>query len=220
MIHLNYKLLFTAAMISLFAIGFISPVYAQGRIWFTELGVDIRQEQKIQYTGGELQKSPAYGFLFNIHNGGKRMAIGFQVDYSSVNLEKTQLTTVPKKAVSLWEMYAVLRYYPLLPTLRLGKQGAIRFTAGGMIGGYDFYWKQTEAYMNGTTQKWSPLQFSSALFAGICFSSFRNTTGLSVKLNYKPQTYTLNGFELANFTLRQPYSLGAALLIGPRIKSK
>lgn len=197
-----------------------TSLYSQGRIWFAELGVDIKQQQTIQYTGGNLQKSPAYGFLFSIYNGGKRFAIGLQFDYSAVNLEKTNLTTVPKKSVSLWEFYAGWRYYPLLPTVRLGRKGAIRFTAGGLIGGYDFYWRQTEDYTDGTVLKWSPLQFSSMVFAGLCFSSFRNTTGLSLKLNYRPQTYSLNNFELQNFTLQQPLSVSAALLIGPKIKSK
>jgi len=193
------------------------PAYSQGRIWFAELCVNITQEQKIQYTGGEFSKSPAYGFSFNINNGGKNTAIGIQVDYTSVDLSKTP-TTIPKKTMSLWEFYMGLRYYPLLPTIRLGRKGAIRFTTGGMIGGYDFYWRQTDPYSDGPALKWSPMQFSSLLFAGFCFSSFRNTTGISIKLNYKPQTYSLYNFELRNFTLKQPFSITAALLIGPKIK--
>ena len=193
------------------------PVFSQGRIWFSELGVDIKQEQKISFTGGSVNKSPALGYFFNINNGGRKFAIGLQGNYSKVDLKNTTAPDVEKNSLKLWEFYFVLRYYPMLPTLRFGTKGAIRFTTGVMLGGYDFYWKQDDGY--GATLKWSPLQVSSVVFAGLCFSPFLNTTGLSVKLNYMPQTLSMQNFALKEFTLKQPFSLSASLFIGPKIKS-
>ncbi len=204
-------------IVLMLSMGLNNQAFSQGRIWFSELSFDIKKEQKVQYTGGESSKSPAYGFSVNINNGGGRVAIGLQLDYSPVNLGDVTTPNVKKNSLKLWEFYAGLRYYPLLPTMRLGRSGAIRFTAGGMIGGYDFYWRETDSY-DGNTLKWSPVQFSSLVFAGLCFSSFRSATGISAKLNYKPQTFSMSNFSLADFTLKQPFSLSLGLLIGPKIK--
>ncbi len=190
--------------------------YSQGRIWFSELGVNINQEQKVEFSGSNpLIKNPAIGYFANINNGGKRIAFGIQANYSPVDMKNTNISGVKNNSLSLWEFYVVMRYYPMLPTMRIGTKVAIRFTAGGMLGGYDFYWKPSD----GTSIKWSATQFSSVVFAGLIFSPFRNTTGLSVKLNYTLQTFTLQNFPLSNFTLKQPFSISAAIFIGPRIKS-
>ena len=195
--------------------------FSQGRIWFAELGADVKEEQKIEYTGGSVNKSPAYGYFININNGGRRLAIGLETDYSSPNLKNVNNTVYKSNSLHLWEFYLGLRYYPLIPTMRFGTKGAIRFTAGGQIGLYDFYWRENDAYSYPTYshKSWSPMAFSSFIFAGLCFSPFRNTSGLSVKLKYRPQSYSMGNFPLASFSLKQPFSLSAALFIGPRIRS-
>ena len=123
---------------AIFVYGFIASIcstsYSQGRIWFSELGVNIKAEQKIQYTGGSSSKSPAFGYFININNGGRRIAIGLEVDYSSVGLQNVNNTTFKKNSLQLWECYFGMRYYPIIPTLRFGITAAIRFTAGGQIG--------------------------------------------------------------------------------------
>lgn len=195
--------------------------FSQGRIWFSELGVDIKQQQKIQYTGGSVNKSPALGYFANINSGGKKIAVGLQVDYLRVDLKNINTAPAQKGSLHLWEFYFGLRYYPLIPTFKFGIKGAIRFTAGGQVGFSDFYWRENDTYNYPTYshRSWSPAAFSSVVFAGLCFSPFRNTSGLSVKLNYRPQTYSMKNFPLKNFALKQPFSLSAALFIGPRIKS-
>ena len=191
--------------------------FSQGRIWFAELGANLISEQKVEYRGGSSTKAPAYGYFVNLNNGGKKLALGFEVDYAPVALKNIISTTYKKNSLGLWELYLSLRYYPMLPTIRFGTTAAMRFTAGGMIGGYDFYWRQNTSY--GDAQlTWSPMRMSSVVFAGFCFSSFRNTSGLSVKLNYKPQAYSMNNFLFENFILKQPFSVSASVLIGPKIK--
>lgn len=211
-LSLAAKILIVSSIIIFFA----TPVFAQGRIWFSELGVDIKQEQKVEYTGGSVKKSPVVGYFLNVNNGGKKIAIGLQGNYSKVDLKNASTPGVVKNSLKLWEFYFVLRYYPMLPTMRFGTKGAIRFTAGGMAGGYSFYWKGDDGY--GTSLKWSPLQMSSIVFAGLVFSPFYNTTGLAVKLNYMPQTLSMQNFSLKNFTLKQPFSLSASIFIGSKIK--
>ncbi len=194
---------------------------SQGRIWFAEMGVGISNEQKSEYTGGSSKKSPAYTYFVNFNNGGRRLAIGVGGDYTSVGLQNVNNSTYKKNSLHLWEFYFALRYYPLIPTMRFGTKGAIRFTAGGQIGFYDFYWREKDNYNYPTYshRSWSSPAFSSSVFAGLCFSPFRNTSGLSLKLNYRPQTYSMNNFPLVNFTLKQTFSLSVSLFIGPRIKS-
>ncbi len=191
-------------------------VFSQGRIWFSELGVNILQEQKMEWIGGSIKKSPALGYFINVNNGGKKVAVGIQFNYSKPDLKNTNTPGVEKNSLKLYEFYFVMRYYPMLPTMRLGTKFAFRFTAGGMAGGYSFYWKGDDGY--GPILKWSPLQFCPTVFAGLCLSPFYNTTGVCVKLNYSPQTLTMQNFTLKNFTLKQPFLLSASIFIGSKIK--
>jgi|GEM_PF-5258109 len=194
--------------------------FSQGRIWFSELGATIYQDQKVDYANGSFSHSPALGYFLNINTGGKHFAIGVQGDYSSIDLKSGNNPSLKNNNVKLWEFYAILRYYPMLPTMRFWTKGAIRFTAGVSGGAYSFYWRENDNYNYPTYSHlaWSPLQFSSVIFGGLCFSSFRNTSGLSLKLNYKPTTYSMSNFPLADFTLKQPFSVSASLFIGPSIK--
>ncbi len=213
------KLRFTGKVMVMFVFIFwkLLSVSAQGPIWFSEVGVNIFQDQKIEWKGGSITKSPAFGYFFNINAGGKKIAGGLQVNYSKPNLKNTNTPGVLNNTLTLWEMYFVMRYYPMLPTMRFGTKAAIRFTAGMDIGCADFYWKGNDGY--GTSLKWSPLQFSTVGFVGLNFSPFLNTTGLCVKLNYMPQTLSMQNFPLEKFTLKQPFSLSASIFIGPKIKS-
>jgi hypothetical protein len=119
--------------------------YSQGRIWFSELSYNTIQPQTIQYAGGG-NKGPAYGFSANINNGGRRTAFLLQVDYSGV--KDINASNVNVRILQLWELYLGMRYYPMIPTIRLGTKIAIRFTFGGLIGGYQFYWHENDAYDN------------------------------------------------------------------------
>jgi hypothetical protein len=207
-------------IILLFALScnFCFHAHSQHRIWFSELGFNILAEQKITYKGGNLTNTPAFGFSANINNGGRNVAFGLQFDYSPVHLKNVNTQPAQDNSLHLWEFYFGMRYYPVIPTMRLGTKGAIRFTAGGMIGGYDFYWRENNSY--GNNLKWSPMQTTTVVFAGLCFSSFKNASGLSVKLSYKPQTYSMvDNFALKNFSLKQPFSIGINLIIGPKIRS-
>jgi hypothetical protein len=185
--------------------------FSQGRIWFSELSYNNIPQQNIQYSD-MVDKRTAFGFSANINNGGRRTALLLQVDYSGVR----DINAAPMRSLQLWELYLGMRYYPMIPTIRFGTKVAIRFTAGGLIGGYQFYWHENDAYDNNTL-KWSAAQFCPTLFAGLCFSPFRSTTGLSVKLNYKPQTYSMPASY--GLSLKQPFSISAGLFIGSRIRT-
>jgi hypothetical protein len=197
---------------------FLSPsIMAQGRIWFAEAGANIYQERKVEFNSGSANKKGALAYFFNINTGGQRVAFGMQANYSKIDLNGAKASGLEENSLKLWDFYALVRYYPLLPTARIGTKVALRFTTGVMAGAADIYWRGNDGY--GSILKWSPLQFSSVLFAGIVISPFRNTTGVAVKLNYMPQTLSMKNFPLGDFKLKQPFSLSAALFIGSKIKS-
>ncbi|HYM92739.1 MAG TPA: hypothetical protein VET23_01255 [Chitinophagaceae bacterium] len=190
--------------------------YAQHRIWFGELGANITAEQNIKYDNGSIKNSPAFGYWFNINNGGRRIAVSAQFEYAPIHLKNVNTGPVKENSLGLWEFYFGLRYYPMLPNIRIGTKAAIRFIAGGLAGFYNFYWKQNDGF--GYHQTWSASQLSPLLYGGLCFSSFRNTSGLSLKISYKPQTYSIQNFSLKDFTLKQPFLLTAGIFIGPKVK--
>jgi hypothetical protein len=79
------------------------------------------------------------------------------------------------------------------PTTIIGNT-AIRFTAGALYG-FDF------------EPNWRPL-----LFGGIALSSVRNTSGVTIKVVYRPGTY----IESKVYTLDPSVSLRLGISFGPK----
>lgn len=195
--------------VTFIATGF-QPAMAQGRIWFAEVTGDYARKQKISTGGRSFQNSGSIGWSLNINKGGRGIAAMLQYSRFPVKLDPAGIPG--EKSHSLNEFFFGLRYYPMLPNLRVGTKVALRVTAGALAGAYFIYHRQKEDFSDNWKLTWTRGAFDPVLFAGVCLSPFRNTSGLVVKLNYRPVTY-----EKANLLFTQPLTLQAGIFIGPRV---
>jgi len=197
-------------------------IWAQKKIWFSEIGVNLSSTQEITYSGNKSERKTAPGYFFTINKGGQKVAFGFHLEYTPVETGIINIDPAKNNTLRLLEYYVGVRYYPLLPTFRFGTFGALRFTAGAFLGGYNYYWKEKDnySYPTYTHRAWSGIKGTSLFFAGFCFSSFRNTSGLSLRLNYKPVQFTIDDSSLNGFLLNHKLSASASLFIGASINSK
>jgi hypothetical protein len=188
-------------------------VIAQGRIWFAEINAEWAPEQQVTANNHSFNNTGVYGYAVNVNNGGKHIAAILQFTRMPVDVSQAGALTV--RAHSLNSLYFGLRYYPMLPNFRIGTRFAVRLTFGAMGGVYYFYFRQKQDFLNNWDLKWTKGKFDPLLFAGLCLSPFRNTTGLVVKINYHPVNYEKDGL-----LVKQPISFQAGLFFGPRIGKK
>lgn len=195
---------------------FIS-VSAQNWIWSGELSYNIIDEQKIQYIGGKLDNTSAYSFSAGYNIGGRAFGFCCQADYTKIDLKNINIQPAVKGSLYLLEASAGIRYYPIIPTIRIGTTIAIRFTAGFLIDVAAYGWKQNEDYSPDPVRKSSPGIVNPLVYGGFCFSPFRNTTGLSIRFVYRPKEFAMQNFPLKDFTLKEPYAVSISFFIGSRI---
>jgi hypothetical protein len=186
---------------------FPAKLKAQDKVWFLELQYQCLGNPSIQNGGLDLKKNYS-GYGLTLNHGGEYLGFIMQVDLRSFNLQQFNVPGVAGGGIT--EEYIGIRYYPLIPTVRIGTKFAMRFTAGALAGLY-----QTAEYDSGATL-WSTYNFSlsrfgSLFFAGFCFSSLRNTSGISIKLNYQPNAFTMN-----DFVVKQPFTIRLGVLLGTK----
>ena len=190
--------------------------FAQNRIWFSELGMNLVPSQKSSWQGGSHTARNSTGFHASLNRGGKKFAVGLQLNYAKTKPGEAGYPGVYRQSVSLWEYFVLLRYYSMIPDLRVGTQLAFRFTGGLMLGGYNFYWRDDTEY--GHPLQWTPTQFIPSVFAGLVISPFYNTTGVVLKFHYHPQPLKAENFPLKGFELNRPVSVSASIFLGSRIR--
>jgi len=190
---------------------------AQKWIWSAELCYNMFQEQSIHYTGGGMNLQ-AHSFSAGYNIGGGMFAFSCQGEYTPIDLRNTKVQSTAKGSLHLMEICLGVRYYPIIPTIRIGTSVAIRFTAGVLMDVSSFYWRESQSWSPDPVKMHSPALVSPLIYGGFCFSPFRNTTGISIKLNYRPNEYSMQNFPLSNFTLKETFSLSFGLFIGSKIK--
>jgi hypothetical protein len=163
----------------------------QHRMHFVELHGEFLGNLKVEYAGNSTNINQ-YGFGLEYYYGKESLGILSEYNYRKINLKNLKVPEI--KSVSISEFYVGVRYYPMRPTMMLGKM-AIRLTAGAM-GGLDL------------EPNWRLL-----FFFGLTFSPITSASGLSLNFVYRPGTLPAGGYPL-----EPSWMIRLGLILGPSLK--
>ena len=145
---------------------------------------------KVNYAGNNIDIKQ-YGFGGNVTVGKKYLGFMLGYNYRKIDLNNIKVPNV--KSVSITELFMGIRYFPMRPTIMIGKM-AVRITAGVMYG-FDM------------EPNWRGL-----IFTGLAFSPITSTSGLSVNFVYRPGTFPAKGYQLEpSWMIRLGLTLGPSL---------
>jgi hypothetical protein len=187
-------LLFLLAITTLRA---LSQNDAKVNIWFAEAYFEAKMVSSMHQnnTNRSLLNNVCYGATIN--NGGRWFFI--QVGLQS---RRFDLNVKPDSFGIINEGTFGFRYYPRIPNFHLGGDAAVRFTGGALFSLYNTKINET----------WYGIRAAPVLFAGFCISTFYRTSGIVMKLVYRPVKY-----GMGDFVYKQPLSFQIGVILGPKV---
>jgi hypothetical protein len=154
---------------------------------FYQIHYELSGDQYTTYNSSKF-RTPQYTIGGNINAGNRFLNLVLEANYRSINVRSFDIADVKK--MSYTELFLGLRYFPMRPTIMIGK-AAIRLTAGYSYGFDMANWR-------------------SLYFGGFIFTPIRDVSGLSVNLVYRPDRLTVKGY------LMDPaWALRLGIIIGP-----